>query len=60
VEKEPYTRAQQLLFRIAIFAGVDLGTRMIQAAVGENLQPGNADRIYFCIFSLAPSLQSAE
>jgi hypothetical protein len=40
VEKEPHIRAQQLLFQIAIFAGVDLGTRVIQAAVAENLQPG--------------------
>jgi hypothetical protein len=40
VEKEPHTRAQQLLFQIAIFAGVDLGTRIIEAAVAENLQPG--------------------
>jgi hypothetical protein len=35
VGKEPHNRAQQLLFQIAIFAGVDLGTRMIQAAVGK-------------------------
>jgi hypothetical protein len=30
VEEEPDTRAQQLLFQIAILAGVDLGTRIIE------------------------------